>query len=103
MLTRPQVQRYTAECRVGLSAIDVIYPVDVGEKDAGEFSPLKETREIDPILEILIGRRLVPRVGPQARRLTREAIHVEGVKRNCPVLRQRLNGQIVVTLPTKAR
>ena len=74
--------RCVAQRRFGRAAIHVIDSKNIGKKNAVKFTPLKNTRQLQPIFQILIGPRTVVRMPPHSRGLMGDAIHIECVQTN---------------------
>ena len=72
--------RGVAQRRVRTAAEHVIDAEHIGEKQAVEPPALQRFGQIDPVRQPVIFRRAVARMGPQPRRLMRDAVHGEGVE-----------------------
>ena len=72
--------RGVAQGRIRAAAEHVIDPEHVGEKQSVEPPALQRSGEIEPVGQPVIFRRAVARMGPQPRRLMRDAVHGEGVE-----------------------
>lgn len=72
--------RRVVQRRLGRAAIDVIDPHHIGDEQAVEGAAFQLDRQIGPVVEIVVARRLTGRVAPGARRLMADAGHVEGVE-----------------------
>ena len=64
----------------GLPPIDVIDAEHVGQKQPVEPAALQRLGQIDPVRQPVIVGGAVARMGPQSRRLMRDAVHGEGVE-----------------------
>lgn len=62
--------------------VDVVDADDVGEEDTVELAPLGGAREVRPVFQAGIGRRLIPWVGPQSMIDVADTVHVERVDVN---------------------
>ena len=71
--------------------VDIVVADHVGDEDAVEKSTLERNREIGPIFDVLVLPGAIARIGPQARRLVPDAVHLEGVKSNPLVIRASLS------------
>ena len=72
--------RGVAQRRVRAAAEHVVDAEHVGEKQPVEPAALQRFGQIDPVRQPVIFRRAVARMGPQPRRLMRDAVHGEGVE-----------------------
>ena len=72
--------RGVAQRRIRAVAEHVVDAEHVGEKQAVEPPALQRLGQIDPVGQPVIFRGAVARMGPQPRRLMRDAVHGEGVE-----------------------
>ena len=72
--------RRVAQRRVGAAAEHVVDPEHVGEKQPVEPPALQRFGQIDPVRQPVIFAGAVARMGPQPRRLMRDAVHGKGVE-----------------------
>ena len=84
---RDQQQRFVrrrlggvAQRRIRTAAEHVVDSQHIGEKQAVEPPALQRLGEMDPVRQPVIFSRAVARMGPQPRRLMRDAVHGEGVE-----------------------
>ena len=72
--------RGIAQRRVGAAAEHVVDPEHVGKKQPVEPPAFQRFGQIGPVRQPVIFRGAVARMGPQPRRLMRDAVHGEGVQ-----------------------
>src|SRR6202011_792067 len=69
-----------AQCCVRVAAEYIVDPKHIGQKQPIEPAALQRPGEIGPVWQPVIFRRAVARMGPEPRRLMRDAVHGEGVE-----------------------
>ena len=69
-----------AQRRIRAAAEHVVDPEHVGEKQSVEPAALERPRQIGPVWQPVILAGAIARMGPQPRRLMRDAVHGEGVE-----------------------
>ena len=67
---------------LGRAAVDVVDANHVGDEQAVKVTALEFDRQVGPVVDVVVPRRLTVRVPPRTRRLVADACHVECVQDN---------------------
>ena len=74
--------RRLANRRVAVAVQHVVDAQHVGNKQAVELTAFQQTRQVNPVIQVLILPGAVARMGPQPRRLVTDAVHIKSIQAN---------------------